>query len=40
MIVGNFGIKREGIKHARNLKEELKTYHEVLVDWKGDVFAE
>ena len=39
MVVGNFGVKFEGIKHAQHLKEALKTYHKVSLDWKGKRFC-
>ena len=33
LVVDDFGIKFYGIQRARHLKEALKTYHEVSVEW-------
>ena len=40
MVVDYFGVKYEGIQHARHLKEALEIYHKVSVNWKGNLFAE
>ena len=38
LAVDYFGVKFEGIQHAKHLKELLKNHYEVAVDWKGRLF--
>ena len=35
LVVDDFGVKFEGIRHAKHLKESLEHHYEVAVDWKG-----
>ena len=38
LVVDDFGVKYQGIQHAKHLKEELEKYYEVALDWKGRLF--
>ena len=38
LVVDDFGVKCQGIQHAKHLKEALEKYSEVDVDWKGQLF--
>ena len=38
LVVDDFGVKCQGIQHAKNLKEALEKYYKVAVDWKGRLF--
>ena len=40
LVDDDFGVKYEGIQHARHLKAALEIYHEVSVDWKVFFSAE
>ena len=33
-----FGVKFQGIEHAKHLKEALEKYYKVAVDWEGRLF--
>ena len=39
LVVDDFGVKCEGIQHAKHLKESLENHYEVAVDWKGRLFC-
>ena len=39
LVVGDFGVKYEGIQHSWHLEEALNTYHEVSVYWEGIIFC-
>ena len=39
LVVGDFGVKYQGIQHTKHLKEALEKYYEVAVDWKGRLFC-
>ena len=39
LVVDDFGVKCQGIQHAKHLKEALDKYYEVAVDWKGRLFC-
>ena len=39
LVVDDFGVKCQGIQHAKHLKEALEKYYEVAVDWKGRLFC-
>ena len=39
LVVDDFGVKCQGIQHAKHLKEALDKYYEVAVDWKGLLFC-
>ena len=38
-VVDDFGVKCQGIQHAKHLKEALEKYYEVAVDWEGKLFC-
>ena len=38
LVVDNFGVKCQGIQHAKHLKTALEKYYEVSVDWEGKIF--
>ena len=38
LVVDDFGIKYEGLKHANHVVEMLKEYYEVSIDWGGTLF--
>ena len=35
LVVDDFGVKCEGIQHAKHLKESRERYYQVAVDWQG-----
>ena len=35
LVVDDFGVKCEGIQHAKHLKESLEHHYEVTVYWVG-----
>jgi hypothetical protein len=39
LIVDDFGIKCQGIQHAKHLKAALEQHYEVSVDWEGKLFC-
>ena len=39
LVVDDFGVKFQGIQHNKHLKEALKKYYKVAVDWKGRIFC-
>ena len=39
LVVDDFGVKCQGIQHARHLKQTLEQYYEVSVDWEGKLFC-
>ena len=39
LVVDDFGVKCEGIQHAKHLKESLEYHYEVSVDWKVRLFC-
>ena len=39
LVVDDFGVKCQGIQHAKNLKEALEKYYKVAVDWEGRLFC-
>jgi len=39
LVVSDFGIKCQGIQHAKHLKNELDEYYDVSVDWEGKFFC-
>ena len=39
LVVDDFGIKCQGIEHARHLKKSLEEWYEVSVDWAGKLFC-
>ena len=39
LIVDDFGVKFQGIQHAKHLKEALEKYYEVAVEWEGRLFC-
>ena len=39
LVVDDFGVKCEGIQHAKHLKESLEHHYKVAVDWKGRLFV-
>ena len=39
LVVDDFGVKCQGIQHAKHLKEALEKYYKVAVDWKGRLFC-
>jgi hypothetical protein len=39
LIVDDFGVKCQGIQHAKHLKAELEKHYEVSVDWEGKLFC-
>ena len=40
LVVDDFGVKCQGIQHARHLKTALEKYYDVSVDWGGKLFCE
>ena len=39
LVVDDFGVKCEGIQHAKHLQESLEHHYEVTVDWEGRFFC-
>ena len=39
LVVNNFGVKCQGIQHAKHLKASLEEHYNVAVDWKGKLFC-
>ena len=39
LVVDDFGVKCQGIQHAKHLKTALEKHYEVSVDWKGKLFC-
>ena len=39
LAIDDFGVKCQGIQHAKTLKEALDKYYEVDVDWEGQLFV-
>ena len=39
LVVDDFGVKCQGIQHAKHLKAALKEHYEISVDWKGKLFC-
>ena len=39
LVVDDFGVKCQGIQHAKHLKEALEKYYKVAVYWKGGLFC-
>ena len=39
LVVDDFGVKCQGIQHAKHLKTALEKYYEVSVDWEGKRFC-
>ena len=39
LVVDDFGVKCQGIQHAKHLKTALEQHYEVSVDWKGKLFC-
>ena len=39
IVVDDFGIKCQGIQHAKHLKESLERHYEVTIDWSGGRFC-
>ena len=39
LVVDNFGVKVVGDTHANHLIKTLEKYHDVTVDWKGELFV-
>eukprot|EP00804_Cyclotella_cryptica_P005738 CCRYP_000080-RC/>CCRYP_000080-RC protein AED:0.27 eAED:0.24 QI:0/0/0/1/0.33/0/4/0/743 len=39
LVVDDFGIKTVGLKHAKNLQQELEKHYECSMDWKGELFC-
>ena len=39
LIVDDFGVKCQGMQHARHLKKTLEKHYEVSVDWEGKLFC-
>ena len=39
LVVDDFGVKCQGIQHAKHLKAALEEHYEVSVDWKGKLFC-
>ena len=39
LVVDDFGVKCEGIQHAKHLKTALEQYYDVAVDWDGKLFC-
>jgi hypothetical protein len=39
LVVDDFGVKCQGIQHARHLKTALEKHYEVSVDWEGKLFC-
>ena len=39
LVVDDFGVKCEGIQHAKHLKNALEKYYDVALDWEGKLFC-
>ena len=39
LVVDDFGVKCQGIQHAKHLKTALEEHYDVSVDWKGKLFC-
>ena len=39
LVIDYFGVKFEGDTHANHLVKTLKTYYNVTVDWKGELYV-
>jgi len=39
LVVDDFGVKCQGMQHARHLKKALEKHYEVSVDWEGKLFC-
>jgi hypothetical protein len=39
LIVDDFGVKCQGIQHAKHLKTALEEHYDVSVDWEGKLFC-
>ena len=39
LVVYDFGVKYQGIQHAKHLKKSLEKYYKVAVYWKGQLFC-
>ena len=39
LVVDDFGVKCNGIQHAKHLLQTLEQHYEVSVDWKGKLFC-
>ena len=39
LVVDDFGVKCQGIQHARHLKTSLEKHYDVSVDWEGKLFC-
>ena len=39
LVVDDFGVKCQGIQHAKHLKAALEQHYDVAVDWEGKLFC-
>ena len=39
LVVDDFGVKFEGLKHANHLKTTLERWYDITVDWNGSKYV-